>query len=114
MGSLLRKRFVYNPETGKMDEIAHQPRSSGLLVMQDLPDFVSPVDGKVVHGRRGLREHDKRNGTTNIADFQETWKKNAAERAKFYTGRDDPKRIEQIRRAYDDLKEGRVKRNRNG
>lgn len=115
MGSLLNKRFVYNPDTGQMEEIAFRPRSSGVLVMQDLPDFVSSVDGKVVHGRRGLREHNKKHNVTNPADFTKTWQKNTEQRHLATTvGVNDPKRIEQLRRAYDDLRDGRVKRNRNG
>lgn len=34
-------------------------RRSGPMVFGDLPDFVSPIDGKVVHGRSGMREHCK-------------------------------------------------------
>lgn len=111
MGSILNKRYIYNPETKEMEEVAFRPREFGQLVMGDLDDFVSPVDGKVVHGRAGLREHDKRNGTTNIADYKETWAKFQAQRAEMAQGRipDKPERKEQLIRAYDDLKEGRVK-----
>jgi hypothetical protein len=113
MGSLLNKRFVYNPETGEMDEIAFRPRSSGVLVMQDLQDFVSPIDGKVVHGRRGLREHNKLHDVTNPADFKETWAKNQRNRELARsTGLDDPRRKQAAIRAYNDLREGRAKRNR--
>lgn len=106
--SQFNKRFVYNEQTGKMEQLALAPISNVHLVMPDLPDFVSPVDGSVVHGRAGLREHDRRNGTTNIADYSESWKKAAEKRAEFVNGqhRTDPKTVA---RAFDDLKEGRVR-----
>lgn len=111
MASLLRKRYVYDPETKEMVEVEFKRREYGTLVVGDLPDFVSPVDGKVVHGRAGLREHDRRNGTTNVADYKETWAKNLAKRESFSRGElHDKKRTESIVRAYNDLAEGRVKR----
>ena len=33
------------------------PKGSAPGIMPDLPDFVSPIDGSVVSGRAGLREH---------------------------------------------------------
>ena len=39
-------------------------------VMGDLPDFVSPIDGSVVRGRAGLREHCKRHDVVPTADLQ--------------------------------------------
>lgn len=111
MGSRLNKRYVYNQTTGEMERVEEITRERGILTVGDLPDFVSPVDGTIVHGRAGLREHDKRNGTTNIADYTETWKKNLEKRAAFAEGRlSDPRRIETIVRAFNDLDEGRKKR----
>jgi hypothetical protein len=54
--------------------------------MGDLPDFVSPIDGTVVHGRAGLRRHNKAHNVTNPADFTEEWRKKRIERDKFYSG----------------------------
>lgn len=70
--------------------------------MADLPDFVSPIDGKVVHGRAGLREHNRQHNVTNPADYKEQWAKQASERDKMYTGDtrfDSKKRKEAIIRA---------------
>lgn len=107
MGSKLNKRYVYNPETGEMDEVSFKPREYGQLVVGDLEDFVSPVDGTVVHGRAGLREHDRRNGTTNIADYKETWAKNMEKRAAFSQGQlPDSKRTESVRNAFESLRNG--------
>lgn len=109
LGSLLNRRFVYDEATGKMVEVFFQPRSQVHGIMPDLPDFVSPVDGRVVHGRAGLREHDKRNGTTNIADYKGVWEKGQQRRADLFQGK-GPSQVETIRRAFDDIAEGRRKR----
>lgn len=39
-------------------------------VMGDLPDFVSPIDGTVVSGRAGLREHCKKHDVVPTADLK--------------------------------------------
>lgn len=39
------------------------------MVSGDLPEFVSPVDGKVYSGRAGLREHNARNNVVLAADL---------------------------------------------
>lgn len=38
-------------------------------VLGDLPDFVSPIDGTVVHGRKGLREHCAKHNVVPTADL---------------------------------------------
>jgi hypothetical protein len=40
----------------------------GPTVLGDLPDFVSPIDGTVVSGRRGLREHCLKHDVVPLAD----------------------------------------------
>lgn len=69
--------------------------------MGDLPDFVSPIDGLVVHGRAGLRDHNKRHNVTNPADYKNEWAKKAETRADFYSGKpyDRQRRKEAIIRA---------------
>lgn len=44
--------------------------TGGVMVMGDLPDFVSPVDGKAYSGRVGLREHCKRNDVVPNAELK--------------------------------------------
>lgn len=39
-------------------------------VMGDLPDFVSPIDGSVVRGRAGLREHCKKHHVVPTAELK--------------------------------------------
>jgi hypothetical protein len=36
--------------------------------MGDLPDFVSPIDGKLYSGRAGMREHNKTHRVVPVAD----------------------------------------------
>lgn len=44
--------------------------SRGAAILPDLPDFVSPVDGKAYSGRAGLREHNLRNNVVPVADLK--------------------------------------------
>ena len=39
-------------------------------VMGDLPDFVSPIDGSVVRGRAGMRDHCARHGVVPTAELK--------------------------------------------
>lgn len=47
---------LYDKET-----LTDDPRSAP-AVCGDIPDFVSPIDGKVVSGRAALRDHCRRHG----------------------------------------------------
>jgi hypothetical protein len=38
--------------------------------MPDLPDFVSPIDGKVYSGRAGMRDHCARHSVVPTADLK--------------------------------------------
>ena len=48
---------LYDKSKPFPEEVA-VPRTAGFI--PDIPDFVSPIDGSVVHGRAGMREHCKR------------------------------------------------------
>lgn len=48
---------LYDKSKPFPEEVAAQ-RTAGFI--PDIPDFVSPIDGSVVRGRAGLREHCKR------------------------------------------------------
>lgn len=74
------------------------------LIMPDIEPFVSPVDGSVITGRRALREHNKRHGVTNVADYKNEWRDKAKERASFYSGDakyDQKRRIEHLKNAFE-------------
>jgi hypothetical protein len=53
-----------------VDEIPDDPRSKSAAVYGDLPDFVSPIDGSVVSGRAGMREHCKKHDVVPTADLK--------------------------------------------
>ena len=71
---MARKSWVYVGsvayERGVDDEALHKalhPRTTS--VMPDLPDFVSPIDGKTYSGRAGLRDHCARHNVVPTADL---------------------------------------------
>lgn len=43
---------------------------NGPAILPDLPDFVSPVDGKRYSGRAGLAEHNRRNNVINNEELK--------------------------------------------
>lgn len=96
------KRFKANPNPPHdwIPEDEWQERygkkRSGPLVFADLPDVVSPIDGTVIRGRSGLREHFKRHRVTWADDFKEEWKKPRTPKS---DSRAD--RIEALKYAYD-------------
>jgi hypothetical protein len=68
---MTRRRFVYvNGEAHEvsLDYVA-EPRSAFPHVRGDLPDFVSPIDGKTYSGRAGLREHCRVHDVVPTADL---------------------------------------------
>ena len=72
---MARKSWVYVDgvayERGVDDEALYQARHPGTAsVMPDLPDFKSPIDGKVYSGRAGLRDHCARHNVVPTADLQ--------------------------------------------
>jgi hypothetical protein len=73
------------------------------MIVADLPDFVSPIDGKVIHGRKGLREHEKEHNVTNVADFTSEWEFKAKKRADLFAGNgkyDKERRLQRVIDAY--------------
>lgn len=80
--------------------------------MPDIPDFVSPIDGRVINGRAGLRQHNKDHNVTNVADYTKEWEGKAKEREKFFTGApgyDSQRRTEHLRQAYESVSKRRRK-----
>lgn len=72
---MARKSWVYVDgvayERGVDDEKLYQARQSQgvATVLPDLPDFVSPIDGKTYSGRAGLRDHCARHNVVPTADL---------------------------------------------
>lgn len=103
----MRRRFRWNAELGRQEEIFSSNPISGVMIMPDIEPFVSPIDGKVISGRRALAEHNKRHNVTNAADFTNEWKEAEKKRAKFYTGEanvDGARRREALVHAYETLR----------
>lgn len=87
------------------DCFGKRQHESRLMIMPDIAPFVSTVDGKLVTGRAALREHNKRHNVTNVADFKNTWKAQAAERAKVFQGTHDrQERAEAVARAFEKVR----------
>lgn len=84
-------RWIQDPKTLKLVPASeyHPEEKVQVFVRGDHPDFVSPVDGTVVGGRRSLREHNKRNGVVNLDEFGSGhFERAATKRAAYYEGRD--------------------------
>lgn len=70
--------FKQHKETGEFLTLAEWEeiygkearRSTVKGLGSDIKPFVSPIDGQVVSGRAALREHNKKHGVTNIADYE--------------------------------------------
>lgn len=72
---MTRQSFVWCPVRKDLipkDEYhSLQPRSGGVpTILPDLPDFVSPIDGKAYSGRAGLREHCVRHNVVPNAELK--------------------------------------------
>ena len=68
-------RRSYVQIDGVLYEKGTEPRPSGdragyPSIMPDLPDFVSPIDGRSYSGRAGLREHCRRHNVVPNADLK--------------------------------------------
>jgi hypothetical protein len=53
-----------------VDVIPESETRRSASIAPDLPDFVSPIDGTVVSGRAGLRDHCRRHGVVPTADLK--------------------------------------------
>ena len=99
----MRRTYVYDEKLGRMVEKSVDMRAyaNRLTIMPDLPDFVSPIDGKVVNGRRGLREHNRTHNVTNTSDYTNEWAQKAKARESFLGGKRDESRAQAIAQAFD-------------
>lgn len=70
----IRESWVYPSDGGdpylKGSRPASVGGSRGPFLTGDLPDFVSPIDGKLYSGRAGLREHNLRHDVVPNADLK--------------------------------------------
>jgi hypothetical protein len=99
----MRRVYVYrNGEMVPKEEAT--PIDRGPIVCGDIPDFVSTVDGRVIHGRAGLRRHNKELGVTFTDDYKQTWADFQRRRERIMSG-DDPRRVHAVARAFNHLEE---------
>ena len=49
--------------------LVHQDAEGAPTILGDVPDFISPIDGTVVSGRAGLREHCRRHDVVPTAEL---------------------------------------------
>jgi hypothetical protein len=69
---MTRECWVY-PDDGPPYRKGERPYREGAgyaTVLPDLPDFVSPIDGKLYSGRAGLRDHCARHNVVPTADLK--------------------------------------------
>ena len=68
-----RETWVY-PSDGRPPYLigtsTQEPASRSIAIMGDLPDFVSPIDGRRYSGRTGLREHNVVHNVISHADLK--------------------------------------------
>lgn len=62
---VVRQRFVWSDKLRKLVEVPvnREQAPRGITVMPDLPDYVSPVTGELVSGRKQRREDLARTGS---------------------------------------------------
>lgn len=60
----MRRRYRWDPKTKAMVEVSlHVPMTVAPVVWDDLPAYESPIDGRVVEGRRQRRNDLARSGS---------------------------------------------------
>ena len=70
---MARQTWVY-PNDGSDPVLKENYRApathSGVAILPDLPDFISPIDGRAYSGRAGLREHCLRHDVVPNAELK--------------------------------------------
>jgi len=65
-----RETWVYPADGGDPYLKGTREETHSYMIMPDLPDFVSPIDGKQYSGRTGMREHNKRHDVVPNAELK--------------------------------------------
>lgn len=79
---IVRLRMRWDPKLGKLVEVPLENRAAPRVhIWSDLPAYTSPVDGRVVDGRRQRREDLKRNRARPYEGRQQEAKEAARHRA---------------------------------
>lgn len=95
----MRRRFVWSPKEGCLVEIDVNARTEqhAALIVPDLPDYVSPVTGKLVSGRKQRREDLRRTNSRPWEGMDQELKESARQSA--YDDKRRSERLEHVLRA---------------
>lgn len=77
----MRRRYVYDPATKEMVEVAARRSEALHFIQSDLPGYESPVTGLWVEGRRARREDLRRTGSRPWEGMEQEQKEAARIRA---------------------------------
>jgi hypothetical protein len=67
---MTRETWVFPSDGSPAYRAGERERTIGMTILPDLPDFVSPIDGKRYSGRAGMREHNLRHNVVPNADLK--------------------------------------------
>ena len=113
----MRRRFRQDPETLELYEIPINapvaPRSQAPVVWGDLPEYTSPIDGKVISGRR-QRRNDLARSECRPYEGREQEAKEALSHRRQEQRKHERKFAELVERTYYGLRDGMIQRNENG
>ena len=88
-----RWKQTFDEELGKhvMVPIGVSEAPKAGAVRGDIPDFVSPIDGTIVRGNKGMRDHCKKHNVVPSAEFSNEWyAKKEKERESVFSGKHSP------------------------
>ena len=85
----MSKSFIQHPITLELIPRSEyvRPREASHAIFNDIESFVSPIDGSVISDRKQYREHCRKHGVVNAAEFDGQWSEAAKKRADFYEGK---------------------------
>ena len=69
---MARMSYIQDPVTHELiprDQYHAKKYADAPMIMPDLPDFKSPIDGSVVKGRAGMRDHCKKHNVVPTAEL---------------------------------------------
>lgn len=100
----MRRKFVWDDKLRKMVEVSTDYRQARVApdVWADTPDYVSPVSGLVVSGRKQRREDLRRTGSRPWEGMEQE-RKEAERRLRYADERSDRRLEDGLRRQYHQL-----------
>ena len=79
----MRKRYIQDPQTGKLVEASVYRRPTH-FIQGEIEPFKSPIDGSVISSRKELAEHNRRHNVTQDS-FNEAFAAREREKEAFYS-----------------------------